>query len=129
MQAEVNKWQDLAGKVGGKMRLDALDMADSASATFEEGLAAGGLVVARFRHFANWFEQVDNFADYWNNRGSRLKSTVSAPRAKRDAERNGEDATIERDLARRRQVQGLFRDHHAICRRHLHRPRRQGSAR
>ena len=66
----------MAGKVGGKMRLDALDMADSASAAFEEGLAAGGLIVARFRHFANWFEQVDNFADYWNNRGSRLKSTV-----------------------------------------------------
>jgi hypothetical protein len=66
----------VAGKVGGKMRLDALDMADSASGAFEEGLADGGLVIARFRHFANWFEQIDNFADYWNNRDSRLKSTV-----------------------------------------------------
>jgi hypothetical protein len=66
----------VAGRIGGKVRLDALDMADSASRAFEQGLAAGGLVVARFRHFANWFEQIDTFADYWNGRGSQLKSTV-----------------------------------------------------
>ena len=68
--------QFVAGKVGGKVRLDALDMADSGSRAFEQGLAAGGLVVARFRHFANWFEQIGNFADYWDSRESRLKSTV-----------------------------------------------------
>jgi hypothetical protein len=66
----------VAGKVGGKVRLDALDMVDSAAAAFEQGLAAGGLVIARFRHFANWFEQIGAFADYWNGRESRLKSTV-----------------------------------------------------
>ena len=66
----------LAGKIGGKVRLDALDMAHSASRAFEQGLAAGGLVVVRFRHFANWFEQIGDFADYWNGRGSQLKSTV-----------------------------------------------------
>jgi hypothetical protein len=66
----------LAGKVGGNLRLDALDDADSASRAFEDGLAAGGLVVARFKHFVNWFEEIDNFADYWSSRGSQLKSTV-----------------------------------------------------
>jgi hypothetical protein len=66
----------MAGKIAGKMRLDALDMADSAAAAFEQGLVAGGLVVARFRHFANWFEHIGVFADYWNGRESRLKSTV-----------------------------------------------------
>ena len=66
----------LADKVGGTIRLDALDPADSAARSFQDGLAAGGLVVARFRHFANWFESVHSFSDYWNGRESRLKSTV-----------------------------------------------------
>jgi len=66
----------VAGKVGGKIRLDALDMTDGAARAFEQGLAAGGLVVARFRHFANWSEQIGDFADYWSSRESRLKSTV-----------------------------------------------------
>ena len=36
-------------------------MADSAARAFERGLAAGGLMVARFRHFANWSEQIGEF--------------------------------------------------------------------
>jgi len=66
----------LAGKAGSTLRLDALDDADSAVTAFQQGLAEGGLAVTRFRHFVNWFEAVDNFAAYWNGRGSRLKSTV-----------------------------------------------------
>ena len=66
----------VAGMAGGTLRLDALDSADTAFTAFQQGLAEGGLAVTRFRHFANWFERIDNFADYWNGRGSRLKSTV-----------------------------------------------------
>lgn len=66
----------LAGKVGATLRLDALDPASAAAWAFQDGLASGGLVVDRFRHFANWFERIDNLADYWNSRDSRLKSTV-----------------------------------------------------
>ena len=66
----------LAEKVGDTIRLDALDPADSAARSFQDGLAAGGLVVARFRHFANWFERIDSFTDYWTGRESRLKATV-----------------------------------------------------
>lgn len=66
----------LAAKAGATLRLDALDPADAANRSFQEGLARGGLVVARFRHFANWFERIDSFPAYWNGRESRLKSTV-----------------------------------------------------
>lgn len=66
----------LAAQIGATFRLDALDSADSAARSFQEGLAGGGLVVARFRHFANWFERIDSFPDYWAGRESRLKSTV-----------------------------------------------------
>jgi hypothetical protein len=66
----------LADKVGDTIRLDALDPADSAARSFQDGLANGGLVVARFRHFANWFERIDSFPDYWAGRESQLKSTV-----------------------------------------------------
>jgi hypothetical protein len=72
----------LGQRVGGKLRLDALDGTNSAVSAFKSGLASSGLVVARFKHFANWFEHIDNFADYWNSCGSTLKSTVkrkSAP--------------------------------------------------
>jgi len=66
----------LAGKAGATLRLDALDPADDAALAFQDGLARGGLVVDRFRHFANWFERIDNLTGYWNSRESRLKSTV-----------------------------------------------------
>jgi hypothetical protein len=66
----------LAGKVGASLRLDALDGADPPSQAFAQGLEEGGLTVARFRHFANWFEPIADFAGYWDKRGSQLKSTV-----------------------------------------------------
>ena len=66
----------LADKVGATLRLDALDPADEAACSFQDGLTGGGLVVARFRHFANWFERIDSFTDYWNGREPRLKATV-----------------------------------------------------
>lgn len=65
----------LAGRVGASLRLDALDVAPATGA-LQEGLTAGGLVVLKFRHFANWFEPVQDFVDYWNSRGSKLKATV-----------------------------------------------------
>jgi len=66
----------LAARVGAALRLDALDTTERAIAALEEGLAAGGLCVLRFRHFANWFEPIQDFAEYWNSRGSKLKATV-----------------------------------------------------
>jgi len=65
----------LAAKIGATFRLDALDPGP-ASHAFANGLQEGGLSVARFRHFANWFEQIDDFSRYWGSRGSQLKSTV-----------------------------------------------------
>jgi len=58
------------------LRLDALDGMESTTRALEEGLAAGGLAVLQFRHFANWFEAIPDFAGYWDSRGSKLKSTV-----------------------------------------------------
>jgi hypothetical protein len=66
----------MAGKVGASVRLDALDGADSKTGALQEGLAAGGLIVLRFRHFANWFEHIQDFSGYWDKRGSQLKATV-----------------------------------------------------
>jgi len=66
----------LAGRVGASLRLDALASGDSATDAFKQGLAAGGLVVLQFRHFANWFERIQDFAAYWGARDSKLKATV-----------------------------------------------------
>ena len=66
----------LAARVGAHLRLDALDGAAGATRALEEGLAAGGLVVLGFRHFANWHEPIQDFAGYWDGRESRLKATV-----------------------------------------------------
>ncbi|HSS12481.1 MAG TPA: GNAT family N-acetyltransferase [Rhizomicrobium sp.] len=66
----------LADKTGATLRLDALDPADGGARAFQDGLMRGGLVVDRFRHFANWFERIDDLAGYWSSRDSRLKSTV-----------------------------------------------------
>jgi hypothetical protein len=64
----------LAGRVGASLRLDALD--GPATAALAQGLAAGGMAVLRFRHFANWFEPVGDFDAYWAGRDSKLKATV-----------------------------------------------------
>jgi hypothetical protein len=66
----------LAPGLGATFRLDALDPADSAARAFQDGAQSAGLVVSRFRHFANWFERIDDFPIYWNGRQSRLKATV-----------------------------------------------------
>jgi CelD/BcsL family acetyltransferase involved in cellulose biosynthesis len=66
----------LAARVGASLRLDALDGSGGEVGALAEGLAAGRLVVLRFRHFANWFELIQDFATYWNSRGSKLKATV-----------------------------------------------------
>ena len=66
----------LAAKAGATFRLDALDGADPAAKAFAAGLEEGGLAVAWFRHFANWFERIEDFSRYWDSRGSQLKSTV-----------------------------------------------------
>jgi len=68
--------KQLAEKAGSRLRLDALDGTDGAVTAFQQGLADGGLAVTGFRHFANWFEAIDDFAAFWNKRGSQLKSTV-----------------------------------------------------
>jgi hypothetical protein len=66
----------LAARVRASLRLDAMDGAAGETRALGEGLAAGGLSVLRFRHFANWFEPIQDFAAYWNSRGSKLKATV-----------------------------------------------------
>ncbi|HET7085356.1 MAG TPA: GNAT family N-acetyltransferase [Rhizomicrobium sp.] len=66
----------VAAKAGATLRLDGLADRDSSSRAFEKGLAEGGLAVVRFRHFANWFERIDDFAHYWDRRDSQLKATV-----------------------------------------------------
>ena len=66
----------LAAKVGTVLRLDALDGAKGTIQALQKGLGTGGLVVLRFRHFANWFECIADFPTFWNGRGSQLKSTV-----------------------------------------------------
>jgi len=65
----------LAARVAS-LRLDALDGTECEARALEEGLVEGGLAVLRFRHFANWFEAIQDFAAYWNSRGSKLKATV-----------------------------------------------------
>jgi len=66
----------LAARVKVSLRLDALEGAAGVVGALEEGLAAGGLTVLRFRHFANWFQAIQDFAGFWNSRESKLKATV-----------------------------------------------------
>ena len=65
-----------AREVHATLRLDCLDTSDGSIAAFVEGLSQGGLVLGRYEHFANWFEEVPHFSTYWDARGSRLKSTI-----------------------------------------------------
>ena len=62
--------------VSGALRLDGLDPDDAGSAAFLQGLSNSGLVTARYRGYANWYEPVTDFESWWAQRPSRLKTTV-----------------------------------------------------
>lgn len=58
-----------------RLDIDALHMTPVNQA-FLEGLEQSGLATARYRHFANWFEDIACFEDYWARRPQRLRETV-----------------------------------------------------
>jgi hypothetical protein len=41
-----------------------------------EGLSQSGLVMAGYRHFANWYEEIESLDSYWSRRPRRLHATV-----------------------------------------------------
>jgi len=68
--------REVAAKIRTQARFDCLDIDDVGTRAFIRGLRAGGLLVGTYRHFANWFEAIDRFSDFWASRGSQLKSTI-----------------------------------------------------
>ena len=61
--------------VNNVLRLDALDPRDPGTRAFFEGLQNTKLFCARFGHFANWFEVIADFEEYWETRPAKLRST------------------------------------------------------
>ncbi len=60
----------------GVLRLDGLELSNPEIATLLDGLRHSGLVCAVYEGFANWFEPVNSFQEYWARRPTRLKETV-----------------------------------------------------
>jgi hypothetical protein len=56
--------------------LDSLPDDLSSAAAFLAGLRSAGFAVSTYRHFANWHEEIFDFAEYWKVRSSRLKSLI-----------------------------------------------------
>ncbi len=61
---------------GGVLRLDGLDLSNPKCTALLDGLQHSGLACAVYEGFANWFEPVTSFQEYWARRPSRLKETV-----------------------------------------------------
>jgi len=59
-----------------ELRLDSLDNGFRFAPAFLAGLRGAGYVIGTYRHFANWFEKISDFSEYWNNRDGRLKTLV-----------------------------------------------------
>lgn len=59
-----------------ELRLDSLHDRDGFTAPLIAGLRSAGFIVASYRHFANWYEEITNFATYWEKRDGRLRSLV-----------------------------------------------------
>jgi hypothetical protein len=70
--------------VPARLDLDALP-ATPVNSAFLEGLGASGLVTADYRHFANWYEDIDSIEAYWNRRPKKLRETVRRRSARLDA--------------------------------------------
>lgn len=59
-----------------ELRLDSLPEELPSASAFLAGLRSAGFAVSTYRHFANWHEDVSDFAEYWNGRSTRLKSLI-----------------------------------------------------
>lgn len=66
----------LGGAVSRKLDLDALDTGLATTNAFLDGVARSGLVTTSYRHFANWYENIESFESFWATRPARLKETV-----------------------------------------------------
>jgi hypothetical protein len=69
----------------GRLALDALDASCPISHAFLEGINRSGLVVAHYRHFANWHETIDSFPSFWATRPAQLRETVRRKKRKLEA--------------------------------------------
>lgn len=70
-----------------ELRLDALPEGLPSAAAFLAGLRSAGFAVSTYRHFANWHEDVSDFAAYWNERSTRLKSLIQRKGKRLDLEK------------------------------------------
>ena len=68
--------RSVAKNVRGTIRLDCLDRSDASIAAFIAGLAAGGLLVCSYQHYANWFEVIPDFSNYWQTRNGGFKNAA-----------------------------------------------------
>jgi len=68
--------RSLARHVRDTLRLDCLDASDASTSAFIAGLADGGLFLGCYQHFANWFEVIPDFANYWQARNGGFKNAA-----------------------------------------------------
>jgi len=66
----------LARHVRDTLRLDCLNASDASTSALIDGLAEGGLFLSSYQHFANWFEVIPNFANYWQARNGGFKNAA-----------------------------------------------------
>ena len=92
---------------GPPVRLDALDPEAPGLARFLDGVAAAGLYVLRYAHFANWHEYLAegaSWAEYLQTRPSALRNTVARKLARSRASLETEELStpgeaLERGIA------------------------------
>ena len=70
-----------------ELRLDSLPEDSPSAAAFLAGLRHAGFAVSTYRHFANWHEDISDFAAYWNERSARLKSLIQRKGKRLDLEK------------------------------------------
>jgi hypothetical protein len=51
------------------------------------GLRSAGFAIGTYRHFANWYEEISDFSEYWKNRSGRLKSLIQRKGRRLNSER------------------------------------------
>jgi hypothetical protein len=59
-----------------EIQLDSIPEQCPSAAALLAGLRSAGFAVCTYRHFANWYEEISDFSEYWKNRSGRLKSII-----------------------------------------------------
>ena len=108
-EASYSLGRNAARYVKSTLLLDCLDPDFPGMDSFLSGLRESGLMQSSYKHFENWYDDIDSFDIYWSSRPGQLRQTVKRRQSTLSL-RHEVETTVYRDLQEMDQALDLYED-------------------